>query len=208
MKEVVLILAVMLVGGVAVAYEEPAYEVLEEREDYEVRRYAPYIVAETSVEADFRSAGKQAFRRLFGYISGKNRSAETMEMTAPVASTQRSEKIEMTVPVVRTTPAEPVEGPASYTYYFVMPSGYTLETLPEPEDPRIALRRIPERTVAVRRYSGRANESNYRANRDRLLQALRRDGATLRGEPVSAVYNGPFTLSFLRRNEVMVEIEQ
>lgn len=191
MKETVIILTVLLLGGVALAYEEPAYEIVEEREGYEVRRYAPYIVAQTAVRADFEGAGNQAFRRLFGYISGKNESPE---------------KIKMTIPVVTTTPPETTEGPSVYSYYFVMPSEYTLDSLPEPDDPRIEIREVPERFVAVRRYSGRSNEKNYRKNREMLLQALRRDAVALAGEPVFAVYNGPFTPWFMRRNEVMVDI--
>ncbi len=191
MRGAVILLGVPLLGGVAMAYEEPAYEVVEEREGYEVRRYAPYIVAETAVRADFEGAGNQAFRRLFGYISGENESPE---------------KIEMTIPVVTTTPAEATEGPALYSYYFVMPSKYTLDSLPEPDDSRIEIREVPQRIVAVRRYSGRSNESNYRKNRETLLQALQRDGVALADEPVFAVYNGPFTPWFMRRNEVMVGI--
>jgi hypothetical protein len=208
MKEIAILLTVLLIGGVALAYEEPAYEIIDQREDYEVRRYSPYIVAETVVHADFDDAGNQAFRRLYAYISGNNRSAETMETTRSVAPSPRNEKIEMTIPVVATTPARAVDGPASYTYYFVMPSEYALDSLPRPDDPRITIRQMPERTVAVRRYSGRSNESNYRKNRDLLLQALQRDSVTLAGEPARAVYNGPFTPWFMRRNEVMVDIRR
>ncbi|NIM61511.1 MAG: heme-binding protein, partial [Acidobacteria bacterium] len=68
--------------------------------------------------------------------------------------------------------AEATEGPALYSYYFVMPSKYTLDSLPEPDDSRIEIREVPQRIVAVRRYSGRSNESNYRKNRETLLQAL------------------------------------
>jgi hypothetical protein len=208
MKATLILLAFSLIGGAVLAYEEPAYEILEQREGYEVRRYDAYLVAETVVEDDFEGAGNQAFRRLFGYISGNNRSAEKMEMTVPVASSRTNEKIEMTIPVVSTTPAETADGPASYSYYFVMPSRYTLETLPVPDDPRIVIREVPARTVAVLRYSGRSNESNYRAKRDLLLQVLRRDDEVPAGEPVFAVYNGPFTPWFLRRNEVMVDLRR
>ncbi len=208
MKQIAILLTVLLIGGVALAYEEPAHEIIDQHEGYEVRRYSPYIVAETVVHAEFDSAGKQAFRRLFGYITGNNRISETMETTLAVASSPRNKKIEMTVPVLATTPVQADEGPASYTYHFVMPSEYTLDSLPRPDDPRITIRQMSERTVAVRRYSGLSNESNFRKNRDLLLQALQRDGVTLAGEPVRAVYNGPFTPRFMRRNEVMVDIRR
>ena len=186
MKQLVFLLIILSFGGVAVAYEEPAYEIVDQRNGYEIRRYDSYIVAETVVEDDFRGAGNKAFRRLFGYISDDNSNAEKIEMTIPVVSS----------------------GTAPYAYYFVMPSEYTLATLPEPDDPRVVVREIPGRTVAVLRYSGRSNESNFREHREELLEALERDGVVLDGEPVRAVYNGPFTPSFMRRNEVMVEISR
>ena len=184
-------------------YEEPEYEVVEDHETYEVRRYAPYLVAETSVDGDFDTAGNIAFRRLFGYISGKNRRLERMEMTTPVASAREvSEKIKMTVPVV----SSGTDDSESYVYHFVMPSKYTLETLPEPEDELVVLREIPERFVAVRRYSGRWKESNYRDNETFLLDALQDAGMKVIGEPQFARYNSPFTPWFMRRNEVLIEV--
>jgi uncharacterized protein (DUF1499 family) len=189
--------AILLTGCAATAYEEPDYEVTAEREEYEIRRYSPYVVAETVVQAEFDDAGNQAFRRLYGYISGKNRQT---------GSGGEPEKIEMTIPVVTTMPLVEAGDTASYTYYFVMPSSYTLDTLPSPNDPRITVRQVPERIVAVRRYSGRSNESNYRRNERLLLDALNEDGVQIAGEPFFAVYNWPFTPWFLRRNEVMVTI--
>jgi hypothetical protein len=206
MKQILCGLVAMLAAGVASAYEEPAYVVIEERQGYELRRYAPYLVAETTVEADFDSAGGAAFRRLFGYISGDNRGARSIATTVPVGSAPRSEKIAMTIPVVATTPAVAADQPALYTYAFVMPSSYTLETLPEPTDARITLREIPARAVAALRYSGRSNRDTYLESRARLLEALQRDGVTLAGEPLLAVYNGPFTPGFMRRNEVLVDV--
>jgi len=190
------------------AYEEPAYEVIGKQEEYEVRRYASYHVAETTVEGTFDQAGRQSFRRLFGYISGNNRRAERMDTTVPVTvgSADRGEKIKMTVPVVATMPSGGRVDSAAYTYYFVMPSKFTPETLPLPNDERIRIREVPERVVAVVRYSGRSNEENYRQNERLLREALEADGVPILGEPVLAVYNGPFTPWFMRRNEVMVEI--
>jgi uncharacterized protein (DUF1499 family) len=190
---------ILLWGCAATAYEEPAYEVVAEREGYEIRRYAPYVVAETVVQADFDGAGNEAFRRLYGYISGKNRQAGSGPGGEP-------EKIKMTIPVVTTTASAQAGDTASYTYYFVMPSSYTLETLPRPDDARITLRQLPAHVVAVRRYSGRSNEANYRHNERLLLDALNKDAVQLAGEPLFAVYNWPFTPWFLRRNEVMITI--
>lgn len=203
-----LTLATILAADVAMAYEEPVYEVVGEYEEYEVRKYAPYIIVETTVEGDFEDARNAAFRRLFAYISGDNQTAENVDVDPDIAGTSRDggTKIEMTIPVVSTNPEEDPTGADNYTTYFVVPSKYTLETVPRPTDDRIRIREIPERLVAVRQYSGRTNAQNYLGNERVLLDALGRDRIEVVGEPVFAVYNGPFTPWFLRRNEVMVEI--
>ena len=189
----------------AMAIEEPQYEVLLETKHYEIRRYEPYIVAEVDVEGDMGSAGNRAFRILAGYIFGDNKPGEKMAMTAPVKSQQKSrgEKMAMTAPVLSDAPGT---GTTEYTYAFVMESRYTLDTLPAPLDPRIRIYEIPARTLAVRRYSGRWSEGNYRKHEAALLQALATDRVTTTGNPVLARYNAPFTPWFMRRNEIQIEI--
>lgn len=198
--------ALILTGANAMAIEEPKYEVLASTDDYEVRRYDSYIIAETDVEGTYKTAGNKAFRILAGYIFGNNRASEKMAMTAPVESRPADEsvKMEMTAPVA-SYPSENDAG--SYTYSFVMEKKYSLETLPVPNDPRVRIRVIPERTVAVHRYSGSWSEGNYVEHERVLLDALADDGIATRGVPVSARYNAPFTPWFMRRNEVMVEID-
>lgn len=198
--------ALTLTGANAMAIEEPRYEVLASTDDYEVRRYDSYIIAETDVEGTYKTAGNKAFRILAGYIFGDNQAAEKMAMTAPVGSrpADDSVKMKMTAPV---TSAPGNDEADSFTYSFVMESRYSLETLPVPNDPRVRIRVVPERTMAVHRYSGTWSEDNYLKHERVLLGALADDGVSTRGAPVSARYNAPFTPWFMRRNEVMIEIE-
>jgi hypothetical protein len=186
------------------AYEEPSYEVLAQTDEYDVRRYQPYLVAEVDVEGDFGEAGNKAFRLLAAYIFGENQTEEKMSMTAPVESRTKeaSVRMSMTAPVISTASAS-----EEYTYAFVMEREYTLDTLPRPRDPRIRLREQAARVMAVRRYSGRWTEGNYRKNEAKLMEALSADGRHPIGAPILARYNSPFTPWFMRRNEVMVEIE-
>ena len=197
--------ALTLTGGNAMAIEEPEYEVLASTDDYEVRRYDSYIIAETDVEGTYKTAGNKAFRILAGYIFGDNQASEKMAMTAPVGSRPADDgvKMKMTAPVT-STPGN--EDTGSYTYSFVMEKKYSLETLPVPNDPRVRLRVVPERTVAVHRYSGTWSEDNYLKHERLLLDALADDGVSTRGAPISARYNAPFTPWFMRRNEVMIEV--
>lgn len=201
-----LVVALALTAGTAMAYEEPEYRVLQETEAFELREYAPYIVAETVVRGDYRTSGNKAFRILAGYIFGDNRSSEKMAMTVPVTSDRAGggETMNMTAPV---TSSRDEDGDA-YRYQFVMERKYTLDTLPVPNDERVSLREVPARLVAVRRYSGRRTERNFERNRDALLEALAETDLRPVSTPQSAAYNGPFTLPFLRRNEVLVEVER
>lgn len=197
-----LFLLFTLSGNAAMAIEEPAYEVLLETKHYEVRRYPPYIVAEVDVDGDFKRAGNSAFRVLAGYIFGDNEPQQKMEMTAPVESSQ-GVRMNMTAPV--TSQAGNGDGP--YTYAFVMERKYTMDTLPKPVNPDIRLVQRPERIMAVHRYSGVWSEERYQEHEKILLDALAEDRIDITGSPVFARYNAPFTPWFLRRNEIMVEID-
>lgn len=194
-----------LSAPLAMAIEEPDYEVLYTDEVYEVRRYEPYIVAEVDVPGGHTEGGNRAFRILAGYIFGDNSSADRMEMTAPVESRARDSgvKMAMTAPVTSAPAADGRER----TFAFVMEKKYTLDTLPEPNDERIRLRATPARIMAVNQYSGRWSEQIFAAREAELLQALARDGIRPLGAPILARYDAPFKPWFLRRNETMVEIE-
>ena len=204
-RAALLILAATL-GSNAMAIEEPDFEVLYSSDDYEIRRYEPYLVAEVDVDGSFRSTGNQAFRILAGYIFGNNRSATEMAMTAPVTSKrkERGQKMAMTAPVT-STPAE--AGAESYTYAFVMEKKYTRDTLPLPVDERVRIREVSPGTVAVRRFSGMWSGGNLEKQTEALFGALGDAGVSVEGEPTLARYDGPMTPWFMRRNEIIVPVE-
>ncbi len=198
-------LILLLVASVSMAVEEAAYETVEYFGDFELRRYAPLIHAEVEVDATFQQAGSQAFRILAGYIGGRNISAENVAMTAPVTQTRAGQRIAMTAPVHQ---APATGGTGRFVVSFVMPAQYTLETLPQPTDPRIRLRPDDSRLVAARRYSGRWTEKRYRQEEQQLLEAVAAAGLAVTGAPEYARYNPPWIPWFLRRNEVLVEIDE
>jgi hypothetical protein len=183
----------------AMAIDEPSHAVVRSTETFEVRRYQPYLVAETFVDATAGEAGNQGFRILAGYIFGGNKGARKIEMTAPVA--QSPTKIAMTAPVAQ------IASGGGYTIQFAMPREWTLQTLPEPNDSRVMLREVPARTVAVIRYSGTSSQGLYDENLKKLKDALGQDGIKWRGEPTWARYDPPWTPWFLRRNEIWLEID-
>jgi effector-binding domain-containing protein len=189
-------------GGVAMGIEESAYTVEKTDGAFQVRQYAPQVVAETLVEGTLEEAGNKAFRPLFNYISGANRSKEKVAMTAPVTQQRDGEKIAMTAPVGQ----EAVSNQWAIT--FMMPTNYTLETLPAPTDEKVRLRAIPARRMAAVRYSGTWSLQRYERNLAQLREWMKTQGLAAAGDPVWARYNAPFTPWFLRRNEILVPLEK
>jgi len=192
----------MPLGGCGtMGIEKAKYSVLEKEGRFELRLYEPCIVAETVVGSDFGEAGNIAFRRLYKYISGENRTRESIAMTAPVSQESRSEKIAMTAPVNQQRSGD------KWVISFLMPSKYTIETLPEPSDPTVTLRGIPARKMASVRYSGTWSRKRYEDRRARLEQFIKSRNWRITGEPIFARYDPPFQLPFLRRNEVLIPVE-
>ena len=186
------------------SYEEPRYAVRLRSGQVEYREYEPCLVAETLVQdaSHFDGAGNEGFRRLFRYIAGGNTSRARIAMTAPVSQAAQGEKIAMTVPVQQSGSA------AGWRVAFLLPRQYTVETAPVPSDPRVQVVPVAGRLMAVLRYAGRWTERNFVAHRDELLQALAAAGIRPLGEPQLARYNAPYTLPFLRRNEVSVNVDR
>ncbi|PTT89655.1 heme-binding protein [Pelomonas sp. HMWF004] len=184
------------------AIEEPAYEVVQKLDGAEVRLYAPYVVAEVVVDGPAEDAGNAAFPILAGYIFGKNKGAQKLEMTAPVTQTAAPVKLAMTAPVTQTA------APGGQLVQFVLPRSVTLATAPQPLDPRVQLREVPASRVAVIRYSGFWSQANYDEHLAKLQAALRTAQLTWTGEPVLSRYNPPITPWFLRRNEIWLAVEE
>jgi hypothetical protein len=182
------------------ATEEAPYTVLKSDDSFELREYPSQILAEIIVDGDLEGAGNKAFRPLFRYISGDNRSRSTIAMTAPVSQEQQGEKISMTAPVSQ----QRAEG--KWAVSFMMPATYTMETLPVPDNPGITLRQVPARKVAAVRYSGFWSEEKYLLNKEKLEAWIQKNRFTVGGEPVWARYNPPFTPWFMRRNEILIPI--
>ena len=146
------------------AYEEAPYNVVYSTDTYEIRHYKDRLVVEVVNKNDDNS-----FRKLFRYISGQN---------------NKSEKIKMTVPV---TQGEKDEG---YYMQFYLPSKFTKDNAPLPNNPDIKISTIKEGHFAVIQYSGRASDNNFFKHRDILNQKLLEDNINIKGPAIRATYNG------------------
>lgn len=196
----ILVLALVSVSMPAFAIEEPAYEVVQQMGDVEVRQYPAYVVAEVVMAGSAEDSGNQAFRVLAGYIFGKNQGEKKLAMTAPVTQTPAPAKLNMTAPVMQTAVG------SEFLLGFVLPKGTTVDSAPVPLDPRIVVREEPAKRVAVIRYSGFWSEANYSTHLERLENVLREKGIEWSGTPVYARYNPPFVPWFLRRNEIWLPL--
>jgi hypothetical protein len=202
----IVLLAPLLAGctlfGIRSGYEQPPYETVDTVGVVEIRSYAPRLVAQTVVEADDEmTARNAAFRILAAYIFGDNVAKDDIAMTTPVAVEQQSTKIDMTTPVETAA----VDG-GRYAMRFFLPSSLTLETAPAPTDPRVQLAVVPENTLAVLRFSGSRRPSAVAERSDELLRNLNDSKWYPVGRPFTLFYDPPWTLWFLRRNEVAVSV--
>lgn len=203
------------------ATAEPSYTILEHEDNFELRLYAPKIIAQTEVTGDYDAASRQGFRVLADYIFGNNTVAEStnsesnenstkISMTAPVLMTPadltidsadtdaKSTKIDMTAPVSMS------QSDGKWQIAFVMPKHYTMATIPKPNNPAIALIEVPELRYAVVKFSGLAGEKKVAEKTIELQQWMNKKQLTPVAQPEVARYNPPWTLPFMRRNEVMI----
>ena len=181
------------------AIEKPDYQVLLKEHNFELRHYSPCITANVGVAAeDRREAANVGFSILASYIFGNNISKQKIDMTAPVTASPTPEKISMTAPVT-------VSGSVSFTISFMMPKIFSMESLPQPKDPRIVFKEHPERLMAAIRFAGVFNEKNFSRHQLLLEEWLSKKGITPAGPPVIAGYDPPFTPWLLKHNEIMVE---
>lgn len=188
-------------AAIAASVKEPTYEVLSTHDGVELRSYAPLIRAETVVRGPYKESLNDGFRILANYIFGGNTGGREIAMTAPVgAQPAAGEKIAMTAPVG----AEAVE--EGWLVSFVMPAEFTMDTLPKPLDSRVTLREVPAQRVAAWRFSGWAGERAVERVNASMEAAMASQGLVAAGDPVIAQYNPPWTLPFMRRNELLVPV--
>ena len=187
------ILAYLTASVPAMSYEEPEYSIVKKTNVYEVRQYKKRTVAEVTYGEE-----DSGFRVLFDYISGANKGSKEVEMTIPVT---QSKKIDMTVPVTQSAS----DGEMSMRFF--LPTQYSKQNAPAPNDERVKIIDLPAEYFAVISYSGFASDGNFEEHYTKLKAALDKDGMVIKGPPIKATYNSPFTPPFLRRNEAMYPLE-
>ena len=190
--------------SIVMAIEEPKYSIVETDDKFELRAYAPMIIAEVSVQGSLKSASNQGFRLIADYIFGNN-----------IASNGEKQKVAMTAPV--TVQAQPKllnvtqQGGAQeqeWKVHFVMPSEYSMSALPKPNNPKVELKEVSQRYYASLRFAGLTGEKKVTRKIKELQEWMATKNLTAKGQPELARYNPPWTLPFARRNEVLIEVEK
>ncbi len=206
MKKILALMTVLFLQGCSVfgvsSVETLDYRVLEEEDNFTIRQYDDYWVVRTTIKGDYEDSTDKGFRLLFNYISGKNSQEEKISMTSPVLQREQGEKIAMTSPVIQ----QRKEG--GWVMEFVLPSKYSVKTPPpQPLDKQVSVVQVEGYKAAALRYNGNLSEEKYQKKTEELLDILNRKSLQIVGEPFSAGYNPPWTLPFLKRNEVLVMVE-
>jgi len=188
-----LILLLFLISKLAMALEEPKFEIVKSFSEYEIRKYKDRL----AVQVEY-SNNDRGFQYLFNYISGANINTEKIDMTTPVT---QSLKIDMTIPVTQSLKDDKM------VMQFFLPSKFTINTAPKPTNERVSLVIIEGGYYAVIRYSGRSTDKNYYNKFEELKEYLKKDKIEIIENGIKATFNAPYTLPPLRRNEVMVKIK-
>lgn len=192
---------ISLLTGVVMATEEPSYTSILQDAPFEIREYPSLIAAEVTVSGERSDAISAGFRLLAGYIFGGNTRKQSIAMTSPVTQNEApNEKIAMTAPVMQSP------DPAGWIIRFIMPASYTIETLPTPNDPKVRLVALPPKRLAVVRFSGLVDDNDVEQQTTLLRAFVAQQKLTAVGTPSLARYDPPWTLWFLRRNEIMLEV--
>ena len=203
LARIILLVITLTFTGAVMATEEPQFSVLEKTPPFELRSYAPMILAEVKVEGDLEEASSQGFRLIAAYIFGQNQVSEKIAMTTPVTiegQTPKSAKIAMTSPVSIESNA------GQWIVSFVMPAQYTMENLPKPLNSKVQLRQIPAVKRAVINFSGFYNANKVAERTFELEEWMKTKNLQAASAPKFARYNPPWTLPFMRRNEIMIDV--
>jgi hypothetical protein len=206
-------LLVLLCIGHAMAIEEPKYDVIQTDGSFEIRKYAPILIAETFVDGDMDEASSKGFRLIADFIFGNNQVTDSnasskIAMTAPVTAEPVSKKIAMTAPVT----VEPqsfesnMQAAKKWRIHFVMPSQFTLANIPKPKNDAVTLRDVPSKFFVVHSYSGFNSLARIQAKTDEALEWANRKALKVLGQPQLSRYDPPWTLPMFRRNEIMLEV--
>ena len=198
---VVLVFGAAMIGPIMSNVEVPAYKILKKEQNIEIRQYPPLIIAEVKTAGSRQASIGDGFRILADFIFGNNEGEKQLSMNGPITQ-QEGIKIAMTAPV------QQEKTDTEWAISFIMPSKFSIDTIPNPINDRIKIIQIPSKRYAVITFSGRSTEANLTKHTNELEIYMNGSSYSKVGNAKYAFYNPPWTLPFLRRNEVQFEISE
>ena len=175
--------------------ETPSYTVERTDGPIELRAYAPRLMAEVTVSGSQSQSITAGFRGLAGYIFGGNDGGAKVAMTTPVTQVPGNT-------IAMTTPVTQMARDGTWLVQFMMPSEFTLDTLPKARDPNIRFVTVPANRQIVLQFSGLAGGKVLTAKEGELRSWARGQGYSVAAGPFYYFYDAPMTLPWNRRNEV------
>ena len=188
-----------MVGPIMSDVEKPKYQATALVNEIELRSYDPMLVAVVQVSGNRKDAISEGFRVLADYIFGNNTLDQNISMTAPVEQ-QGGQMISMTAPV------QQQQGSNSWMISFVMPKKFTLKTIPKPNNKMVKINEVPAQRFVTIRFSGTNSDANIERAESALFNYIAQNKINVTGAPKYAFYNPPWTLPFMRRNEIMMQL--
>ena len=198
---VVLVFGAAMIGPIMSNVEVPAYKILKKEQNIEIRQYPPLIIAEVKTAGSRQASISDGFRILADFIFGNNEGEKQLSMNGPITQ-QEGIKIAMTAPV------QQEKTDAEWAISFIMPSKFSIDTIPNPINDRIKIIQIPPKRYAVVTFSGRSTEENLTTHTNELEKYINGSNYSKAGNAKYAFYNPPWTLPFLRRNEIQFELTE
>lgn len=196
-----IVVAFAISGTMMSDVEQAKYDVVEKYDHIEVRDYAPQLVAQVTVLGERQAAIREGFKIIADYIFGHNSSQSSIAMTAPVVQ-EAGEEIAMTAPVTQ------YGHNTSWVVQFGMPAHYTLKTLPQPKNARISIKETARKRFVAIQFSGSVSDELLKKQTESLISFMETKKMKRVSLPQYAFYNPPWTLPFLRRNEIMIEVKE
>jgi len=170
----------------AMANEQPDYKVIKKDNEFEIRQYTNFLTATVETEGERDEAISKGFRILFKYISGENKNKESISMTVPVMQKSSGDK--------------------KWNISFVVPKKFDSKNVPQPDNQNVKIKNNLDFKVVAITFSGLFSNDNIKENEIKIRNYIKENNLKIEEPAIYAGYNAPWTLWFLKRNEVLFKL--
>lgn len=182
------------------AYEAAPYTVEKQDGDFEIRNYPSITLVATPTNIE-RQGRDGSFGRLFNYISGANEDQQKVSMTVPVFMDSAADS-------QSDSQTDSQSGAQSGSMGFVVPKSVAESGAPKPTGENVQLKTREAGRFAVVRFAGTLDRESQKAAKAKLKKWMSKQSLVAASDAVEAAgYDPPWTPGFLRRNEILIRIQ-